>query len=47
LGGGIKGSRIAHSWSVRSLGYLFPSCSMALPSLHYPYLHDTYLSNTL
>jgi carbamoyltransferase len=37
LGGGIKGSRIAHSWSVRSLGYLFPSCSMALPSLHYPY----------
>src|SRR5918992_929195 len=47
LAWGTRGSKMAHSASVRSLGYLFLSCSMTLPSHHYPSLHDTYFSNIL
>jgi hypothetical protein len=50
LARGTRGSRMAHSASVRSLGYLFSSCSIALPSPHYlsllSYLH-TGFSNIL
>src|SRR5918997_2437838 len=47
LAWGTRGFKMAHSASVRSLGYLFLSCSMTLPSHHYPSLHDTYFSNIL
>src|SRR5918992_4638993 len=38
LGAGIRDSNMAHSWSVRSLGYLFSSFSISLPSPHHPSL---------
>src|ERR671914_486150 len=38
LGAGIRDSTMAHSWSVSSLGYLFSSCSISLPSPHHPSL---------
>src|SRR5918992_5757994 len=38
LGAGIRDSNMAHSWPVRSLGYLFSSFSISLPSPHRPSL---------